>query len=177
MMTTSQQPTRVDERGTSEHTTTNQRDIFLAYFDNPRRSFVTNLFLHAVRRGERTPRRVLAAVNAEIRACQERAQYWGREDSSTRYDEAQEVILLHPDEALAFCSWALDWERLTPAEKRHYRGAQGEQFRRDWMKQQPATDRQIAYVRALGYTGEVTSKAHASELIDQLRNRQSEVRA
>jgi hypothetical protein len=37
------------------------------------------------------------------------------------------------------------------------------------MEQQPASDKQIAYIRALGFTGDVLSKAHASELIERLK--------
>ncbi len=48
---------------------------------------------------------------------------------------------------------------------------QGEQYRRAWLDRQSASDKQIGYVRARGYSGGVTSKAHGSALIDPLLQR------
>ena len=154
--------------------TTDQR-IFLDSFPPARRSYVANTFLHAVRAGARTPEQVLAAVEAELRAVHIRAQRWGGVDTIDRTKDIYAALNEHHDDALAFAAWAISWEALPPAERERQKQAKGEAHRRAWMEQQPATEKQVAYVRALGFTGEVTSKAHASQLIDQLRTRAAEV--
>ena len=141
------------------------RDAFLAHFPTTHRSFITNAFLFAVRRGMRTPSTILASVEDELNKC----ITWGL-DHNGRYAEALTVIAAHRGGAFAFAEWALSWKALTPAEKERYRGDKSEQYRQAWMEQQPATEKQIAYVRALGYRGEVTSKAHASEVIERLKS-------
>jgi hypothetical protein len=145
------------------------RDAFLNHVPTDRRSHITNLVLHAVRRGAKTPSAVLAAVEAEIATCQERARYWNNTDSLARYDEVAAIFAAHRTEALAFCAWGLAWERLTPEQKARHRAAKGETYRRAYMEQQPATEAQLRYLAHLGHTGEVTSMAQASALIEQLR--------
>lgn len=138
---------------------------FLARFPTTRRSYVANTFLFAVRHGATTPDQVLARVRQSLHE----AKAWSWSDDIERIDLLLTTMDEHPDEAHAYAIWALAWERLTPAQKERHRAGKSETFRRAYMEQQPATARQIAYVRALGYAGEVTSKAHATELIDRLR--------
>lgn len=141
---------------------------FLNRFPQAHKSYVANLFLLSVRRGARTPDAVMASVRQELRTCQERARYWHNGESESRYTEVAATLNEHPAEARAYAQWALEWERLTPAEKERERNQNGEAYRQAWMRQQPATAKQRSYLAALGYEGEITSKQHASELIDQL---------
>lgn len=140
---------------------------FLERFESPRRSYVTNLFVYAVRRGMRTPHQVMASVEQELRDVFARSGNWP--DTLERTELVYTLLHQYYAEALAFAIWALAWETLTPAQKQQQRAAKGEEFRQAWMEQQPATDRQQSYLKALGYAGEVTSKAHASELIERLK--------
>ncbi|MCX7601462.1 MAG: hypothetical protein N2Z75_05910 [Meiothermus sp.] len=39
------------------------------------------------------------------------------------------------------------------------------------METQPPTEKQLAYLRALGHTGEVANRLEASRLIEQLKGR------
>lgn len=146
---------------------TGNRDL-LNRFLQARRSYVANTFLFAVRRGARTPDAVMASVKQELRTCQERAQYWHDADGEARYTEVAATINEYPEEARAFAIWALEWEQLSRAEKARQRDQDGDAYRQAWMRQQPATDKQRAYLAALGYEGEITSKQQASELIDRL---------
>ena len=146
---------------------TTARDAFLAVFPTTRRAYVTNCFLFACRRGASTPAAVLAAVERELLQAVARASHW--RERAARDQEVYAVIRAQHAAALAFAGWALAWERLTPTDKARLRAGQREQYLRAWMEEQPATARQRAYVRALGYTGDVTSKAHASELIERLK--------
>ena len=70
---------------------------------------------------------------------------------------------------MAFAAWAIAWEALPPAEKERQKAAKSEPHRQTWMQQQPPTEKQRSYLLAFGYHGEITSKAHASELIDRIR--------
>ena len=145
------------------------RDNFLAYFEPKRRSYITNAFLHPVREGVRTAVQVLAAVEAEIRVCQERPRRWHFTDDQTRFDDAAAVIRAHRAEALAFAQYALDYELLPAAERARLKAAKGEPYKRAWLGAHPATEKQRAFLKALGHTGDVTSMLEASELIERLR--------
>jgi hypothetical protein len=52
-----------------------------------------------------------------------------------------------------------------PAPRR--KSLRGARYREEWMATQPPTERQLAYLRRLGWTGPVVSKAEASQLIDE----------
>ena len=143
------------------------RDAFLAVFPIARRAYVTNCFLFACRRGASMPAAVVAAVEHDLLQAAARACRW--HERAARDRAVYDVIRAQHEAALAFAGWALAWERLTPADKARLRAGQREQYQHAWMDQQLATAKQLAYVRALGYTGDVTSKAHASELIERLK--------
>ena len=65
----------------------------------------------------------------------------------------------------------LTWERLPRPDRDRQKAARAEQFRRDWQRTQPPTEPQLKYLAALGWTGEVSDRLAASELIDRLRSR------
>lgn len=159
--------------GTAETAVDDGREL-LQHFPNNRRAYVANAFLYAVRAGARTPLQVLIAVNHTLEETRARALRWSQtSDTAARSDDLYGVLHEHHDEAMAFARWALAWEALPQAERDRIKAEKGAVYRQAYMEQQPATDKQVAYLRALGYQGEVTSKAHASELIDQLqRDRQ-----
>jgi hypothetical protein len=145
------------------------RRAWLAEQPQKRQSTVANDFLHAIRgHAARLPQEVLAYARqaAVHRSCsqwntpQERA-YWQQ--------VAREIREEKRAAALAFAEWCLAYESLDPEAKRQLKAGRGEQYRVRWMAAQPPSEKQIAYLRALGYQGEVQSKAHASELIDSLR--------
>ena len=156
--------------GTADtQTTVDHGRALLERFPKARRSYVANTFLYAVRAGARTPLQVLAAVNETLRETHARSLRWNMVDTVGRTLEVLTVLHYCHDEAMAFAQWCLSWEQLTPAEKERQRAVKGAAHRQTYMEQQPASDKQVAYIRALGFAGEVTSKAHASELIDRLR--------
>ena len=150
--------------------TTDDGCALLERFPQARRSYVANTFLYAVRAGAQTPLQVLAAVMHELRETSARSQRWGFTDTIQRTDEVHTVLVEHHDEAMAFAQRAIAWEALMPTEKERQKAAKGAVHRQTYMEQQPPTDKQRGYLAALGYHGEITSKAHASDLIDQLRS-------
>jgi|GEM_PF-2252605 len=163
---TSDTPKTVNE---STNTSGDGRAL-LERFPNARRSYVANTFLYAVRAGARTPGEVLADVEHALSETAIRSRRWNFTDTIERTEEVYGVLNEHHDEALAFAAWAIAYEALPLGERERQKAEKGAVHRQAYLEQQPATDKQVAYVRSLGYHGVVTSKAHASELIDQLRN-------
>jgi acyl-CoA reductase-like NAD-dependent aldehyde dehydrogenase len=141
----------------------------LERFPGPRRSYVANTFLYAVRSGARTPGKVLADVEHELSETAKRSRRWNFTDTIERTESIYAILNEYHDEALAFAAWAIRWEALPPAERERQKQAKGAPHRQKYLEEQPATERQINYVRSLGYHGPVTSKAHASSLIEQLK--------
>jgi hypothetical protein len=144
------------------------RRAFLADQPQKRQSTVANDFLHAKRQhGAKSPVEVLAyarqaAVNrghSPWNTPEEKAYWQGLARGLKGEQRAA---------ALAFAAWCLEYEALDPEAKRRLKAGRGEQYRIRWMAAQPATDAQVRYLRALGHTGAVESKAAASELIDGL---------
>lgn len=149
--------------------TTEDGRALLERFPGTRRSYVANTFLYAVRSGARTPAKVLADVEHELSETAIRSRRWGFTDTIERTESIYSILNEYHDEALAFAAWAIRWEALPPAERQRQKQAKGAPHRQAYMEQQPATEKQVAYIRALGYEGPVTSKAHASTLIEQLK--------
>ncbi len=141
----------------------------LERFSSTRRSYVSNTFLYSVRSGARTPAKVLADVEHELSETAIRSRRWGFNDTVERTEAVYSILNEYHDEALAFAAWAIAWEALPPAERARQKAAKGAPHRQAYMEQQTATEKQVAYTRALGYEGPVTSKAHASSLIEQLK--------
>jgi hypothetical protein len=156
-------------------TVASARDAFLAHFPTARRSFVCNQFLYAVRRGANVPSLVVASVEAELRRAQQWVRHWDRDDQE-RYADLTAAIAEHRTEALAFAMWALRWEQLTPEQKARHRAQQSSPHIQAWMQTQPPTEKQRRYLEALGHTGDIESRQHASELIEQLRRRREVAR-
>ena len=141
-----------------------RRRLFLACVPEGLRSQITNVLLARVRAGAHSPE---AVVDDALRRLRERIGGWGKEDPQVR--EMLGLLIRHRADALLFASWCLAWEQLPAAEKERQKAARGDEHRRVWLDQQPATAKQCDYLRALGYEGEVKSKRHASELIDRLK--------
>ncbi len=160
-MTTVQSTTAALDQRTSD-----DGRALLERFPNARRSYVANTLLYAVRAGARTPAEVLAAVEHELRETAKRSRRWGFTDTVERTEAVYSILNEYHDEALAFAAWAIAWEALPPAERERQKKAKGAPHRQAYLDTQPATDKQVAYIRSLGYQGVVTSKGHASRLIE-----------
>lgn len=144
---------------------------FLDHFEDLKRSGVTNLFLSAVRSGAQTVPGVLIAVDADL----DRVLAIARQNRDARRlliaAEIAAALIDHVEDARAFAQHCLDWEALPPAERAALKDQRAAEGRRQWMATQPATEKQIAYLRSLGYAGAVESKAHASDLIERYKRK------
>ena len=156
-------------QSTTSTTTTDDGRALLERFAPTRRSYVANTVLHAVRAGARTPADVLAAVEHTLSETAIRSRRWGFTETVERTEEVYAILNEFHDEALAFCAWAIAYEALPPAERERRKAEKGAIHKLAWMEQQPATQKQIDFCRALGYHGPVTSKAQASRIIERLK--------
>lgn len=136
---------------------------FLARFPDDAKSQTCNVFLSAVRSGHTTPLTVLAAVGLEL---ERRLQSPYREPKIL---QLHKLISYHNAEAVDMARWAIEWEQMTPKERRRIKAERTEQYRDEYMGTVEPTEKQLTYLRALGHTGPVESRKHASQLIDQLK--------
>lgn len=139
---------------------------FLSLIETRRRSVVTNAFLNQVRNGITDPWKIVAGVCNDLREKINRA--WS-DETRERDQRTYELITTHLIDAARFASWAAAYEA-QPAEVRaeSRRTAQEEHVSR-WLSNQPPSEKQLSYIRSLGYKGEVSSKLHASEIINSLK--------
>jgi len=90
-----------------------------------------------------------------------KCRWRGNLEIARRNEHVVSLIDAYFDEALDLARYYLWWERLSAEEQRRIKAER-------WMAQQPATEKQTKYLRALGYHGEIESKLQASELRDRL---------
>lgn len=127
---------------------------FLDQFPQNRKSTVTNKFLFTVRAGVEEPNAVVLATR---RRCN--AQFDGDIIQKIDFDQIG---------ARSFAAWAVEYEKQPYEERQAQKETKAEQYREDFMATKPPSERQLAYLQALGYQGKPpeTMKA-ASDLIEQ----------
>jgi hypothetical protein len=157
MTTTSPDPTKPD---------TEARNTFLARFPDNRRSYLTNLFLSGPRRGLTDPQDVLDHVWKHLQAGIDHTRH---ESARNREQLLAETIATFPDEARAFAQWAIHYVEQPAEQREEARRTQQEEHIARWLAEQPASEKQIAYLRSLGHQGEIASKLEASRLIEHLK--------
>lgn len=140
-----------------------RRQEFLALLPIHARNVASQTFLRATRAaaamGTYAPgilSNILTDTNTRIAEAKRR-----RDDLvAARFALIRDAIQHHRPEALAFVAWCLEWDKLTPTKKS---AARAEAH----FAHEPATERQISYLRSLGWTGQPgLSKSAASRLID-----------
>lgn len=136
---------------------------FLDLFPTLKRSTVANLFLGPVRRGIAHPVHVYTSVIAELAERTDRAERYGY-DTST--DALLATVRDNHDAGIAYARWCIAYEQLPPEEKKRRKQNSTAEGIGKWQEQQPATEKQIAYLARVGYTGPVHNRRHASSLID-----------
>ena len=141
-----------------------RRDDLLAHIVVSRRSTLTNDALAIARAGEDRPVTLLATLIA--RSDQRITQAERYDDRLAAYDWADTLAVLtgHRAEALAFSTWCVNWAAASLDERALVKAARGESHRQAYLDTQPATGRQIDYLRGLGYGGEIRSKCVVPQL-------------
>lgn len=136
-------------------------NVFLDHFPESRRSSVMNCFLAPVRQGECSPEMVVNRVWAEATA---RARLCGA-DERTKHLGLCLAVENHPAEAASLVAYCLWWESLSPGEKAQLKAEASERHRAEWMRQHPATQKQVMFLRQLGHRGPVGDRQEASDEI------------
>jgi hypothetical protein len=145
------------------------RRAFLAFFPDHDKSHITNIFLHAIRAGAPTVDIVYRDVEVDLRERLREAALRRDKDGHAKIDTYLYYFEHFPDAACRFAAWALDWEKLTPEQKAKEKAKKAATHIHSYMEGQSPTERQIAYLRSLGWRGDITSKAHASDLISAIK--------
>ncbi|RIH88845.1 hypothetical protein [Calidithermus roseus] len=135
-----------------------ERGLFLSYFPPEYRSTAANCLLTAVRQGCADPNQVVGYALETAR----RRMRWGSEAFHTLVWLAE----FDPEALLAGARWALWWESLPFAERQRIKRERSEEAVTRWMETQPPTEKQLSYLRVLGYTDEVANRLEASRLVD-----------
>lgn len=140
---------------------------FLDHFPDERRSFVSTQFHHAARAGAGNPANLLADVADQA-----------RRRIADPYCEPDRRQLLHnllawrlQDRigAEAYGRYVLADEALPRDARERLKAERSEQHRQAWLQQQLPTEKQLDYLRNLGYCGaQPATRGTASALIDQL---------
>lgn len=152
----------------------NKRDAFLDLFTDispGQRGALADLFFHPIRgAGLTDPAQVCRAVYLKALHAWRAA----RADAEQRkWYRLMEAMKTQRQLALAMAEWALWWDALPGGEKAAIREPRQEQYKREWMESQPATQKQIGYLLKLGYRGEIPNRLRASQLIEEIKQRRS----
>ena len=128
---------------------------------------MANLFLYPVRQGISNVEQIVDSVRAELQQQITRSRRYHNFSTVQRKAEYLTLLESYPEDAMDFARWAVWSESLSEEEKTARKAEQGKLYRRQWMDTQPATDKQVSYLRHLGWTGEVRSK-HTRVVIEKL---------
>lgn len=120
------------------------RKRFLDLFPTYHRSTIANRFYYAVRNGCIDIAAVVVCVVGESRRL--------RDDGAVR------IIQENPAAAHEFADYAIEWEQLPHQVKHKIKQQKSEIHKEEYLRTQPPTDKQIKYLKALGYSKEVKSK-------------------
>ncbi len=141
----------------------------LDHFGQSLRSTVANLYLRPIRAGRaRDPHAVHAAVVRDLHERRAQAHRGGWRETFELADAILTTIGDHEGDALAYAAWALEWEALPPEERRRQKGERSAQHIAAVMDRQAPTEKQVAFIRKMGFTDPIDSKAFASSVIDLL---------
>ena len=153
------------------YSSTSASRVWLEHFPAAKRSGVANLFHQAVRQGHRHPWRILLAVRQAVR---QRLGWAHPPERRAHLEHILTTLTTDPTGATQYAAAVLAWESL-PAEERDLRkAARAREYQREHMRAQAPTEKQIGYLRNLGYGGPPpTDRLAASELIDSLQQRKS----
>ena len=133
------------------------RRKFLEYFAPEKRSTVANTFLTLIRKGMTDPDLIITEIYEKV-----------RKDEDKKY--ISDTIFKYLSDAFRYVSYLFDWEKLDPSEKTYYKNIQAKTAIKEYMSRDKPTEKQLQYLKALGYTGPAPeSKADASELISTIK--------
>jgi hypothetical protein len=137
---------------------------WLERFPPARRSAIANWYHDAVRNGASTP----AAVVQQVRQTVQRHLQW----ASAHPEEAHlhavlESLQTDSARALAYAAAVITYEQMPYEARQRVKAERAVPYVQEAMRGQAVTEKQAAYLRALGYVGTLPAdRAEASRLID-----------
>ena len=137
---------------------------FLDLLPPKMRSLAANMFLEAIRFGIMEPDQACETIIATARH-----EKYPRKNKLFIADHIEKF----PFEAGSLINYYLEWENLSTEQKEAARIEQSKDFRLMHMANLPPTEKQIQYLRKLGYKGSIGNREQASEMIDKLVKRQN----
>jgi hypothetical protein len=139
---------------------------WLQNFPAARRSAISNWFYYAVRGGHTTPAAVIHQVQQEI----QRRLQWARDtETEAHLHIVQEALQTDRAGALAYAESIIAYEQLPYEVRQRIKAERAAPYLEQAMRRKPVTERQTAFLRALGYVGpQPEDRAAASALIDRL---------
>ncbi len=130
-------------------------------FPPARRSAIANRFFKAVREGGAT---TIDLVIQQVKAdAISRMLFADRQSWNL---EREFLTLLEGEEVRVYAQEVLDREVLPPEARLQLKAERSEQYRREYLRAQPTTERQLRFLRSLGSTTLPASRWEASEMID-----------
>ncbi len=147
---------------------------FLEHFNPNWRGAAANYFYQVIRAGAVTPAAVALGVETEVLRLLDSPYLW--EKSRQNLLALESALLGDRDGALRFAEQCLQREQMPAGERQALKAAGAEEGRRVYMAAQPATEKQLAYLRSLGCADVPDNRLQASEWINQFRAQREEVR-
>lgn len=145
---------------------------FLRQFEEARISLIVNQFCYAVRAGNETAAEVLAWVTEDA------IQRLKREGDAHQH-QSQRTLLkaIDSDEARLFAEHIIWRESLPYEERQKLKEAAGINYKYEWMKKHPPTDKQLKYLEALACHVIPANRWEASNLINEYKTSVSHSRS
>jgi hypothetical protein len=154
--------------------TTPESPSFLDHFPRHYRGRNGRFFYEAIRSGAETDSKVCSIVYRAVwdwltvtELDPDSQESWREFKESWR--EFKRWLEEDRAGALAFACWCREQENADPAEREAAREKAAADGKREWMREQEPTDKQLALLKKLGHTGEVRDRLEASELIEKLK--------
>ena len=142
---------------------------FLSRLPRPFAGALSDLFHDAVRAGRGTPSEIVQWVAADVLRRLERPT---RPEPAEAHRTLLGAMAADPEGARAYAAHCLHWRNLPQSERQKIKQDQRDTHRTAMMESLPATEKQIGFLRVLGYSGPAPkSRAEASRLIDERKQR------
>jgi len=137
--------------------------FFLDQFAQSQRGAIGTQFFGAAREGASTVEDLIAAVKAgaHLRLVTSKGEGWTA--------QRKLIDLLDTAEARVYAQEVLEREALPPEEKLRLKEERQERYRREYLRAQAPTERQLRFLKSLGGNERPANMLEASDLIEQRR--------
>jgi hypothetical protein len=139
---------------------------WLSQFPERRRSLLANIFYGTVHVGFSEP---LAIVSHVMRECHKRRQWAADQTEREHWTHVLQVLRDHPAAAQGYAQTVIANEQMPRAQREQQKAEAKKGYMLEGMKGKPASPKQHALLRSLGYEGVLPDdRAEASTLIDRI---------